>query len=394
MADGPVVDGASTQVGIGGAQPTQKDQQKQKAQKTLVEMVAAAAAKAKAAKAGNPAPANQAKPDADQANAGAQGPSGWERAAGCLRAAGGAFQMGAGAFAMANVEAPVAAQALGAFAIAHGASDWQAGAPVCLGESPRPSPFETTVSAGMQAFGVDPKNADSAARKADIAAAFMTPGGGPAAFSGGVRLGSEAPAIASSATARMLQMGTKTAQEQSLASNITSMAMNAAGGSNDGKKAEDTAAGGSKKPGESGSADKPPTGEFKDPKYTFDAATGQYRDLNTGKFVSPGDLPWPDNYGFASSTRQTVPAGTILDRVGKDTGRFLGEPGSSISARGLPNGSQDLPYHQYRVLKPVDMRVGPASPSAEYGATGGATQYQADLSIKRLIEQGYLEIIK
>ncbi len=275
MVDVPAVDKAGARAGTDGAQPQKSDAQKREdRQNALVAAVAAAKAKAaaKAAKPGNTKQDDQAKPEANQAAPGgwspnhkgwdtAQGtqapePSSWERALGCLRAAGGAFQMGAGVFAMANAEVPGVAQAAGAFAIAHGYSDWKAGSSVCLGNKPKPSPFETTVSAGMQAFGVDPKNADSAARKADMAAAFMTPGGGPAAFSGAVRAGSKAPALATSLTARL---ATK-AQGQSLAANATAMAMSAAGG-NGGEKAESTAASESKKPGKAEATDNAKTAE-------------------------------------------------------------------------------------------------------------------------------------
>ena len=41
-------------------------------------------------------------------------------------------------------------------------------------------------------------------------------------------------------------------------------------------------------------------------KYAFDARTGQYRDLATGRFVSPRDLPWPSSRGFASNPVDTT----------------------------------------------------------------------------------------
>ncbi len=35
-----------------------------------------------------------------------------------------------------------------------------------------------------------------------------------------------------------------------------------------------------------------------------------------------------------------MPVGKVLDRYGEPSGRFLGEPGSSISARGMPQGAE------------------------------------------------------
>ena len=100
------------------------------------------------------------------------------------------------------------------------------------------------------------------------------------------------------------------------------------------------------------------------------------------------------NAGFESSTRQTVGAGTVLDRYGALTGRFLGQPGATISERGMAPGSQNMPYTQLRVIKPFDAQVGPAAGVNDFGATGGAKQYLPGRSIQQLIDQGFLEVIK
>lgn len=139
---------------------------------------------------------------------------------------------------------------------------------------------------------------------------------------------------------------------------------------------------------------RPPIGDFGVARYMFDAKTGQYRDLHNGHFISPRDLPWPDNAGFITSTRQIVKPGTILDRLGKDTGRFLGQPGASISARGMAKGAEAMEYTQYRVLKEIEMRVGAAAPVSDFGAKGGTTQYLSPRSIRQLVDDGYLEVVK
>lgn len=119
-----------------------------------------------------------------------------------------------------------------------------------------------------------------------------------------------------------------------------------------------------------------------------------WRDTTTGRFVAARDLPWPSNAGFASSAKQAVKTGTILDRYGSPTGRFLGEPGATISQRGMAAGSEGLPYARYRVLKPFDAQVGPAAPVPGFGASGGATQYLPGNNIQWLIDNGFLELIK
>ncbi len=129
-------------------------------------------------------------------------------------------------------------------------------------------------------------------------------------------------------------------------------------------------------------------------KYVFDASTGNYRDIATGRFVSPRDLPWPSNAGFASSTRQTIKPGTVLDRYGKPSGRFLGEPGSSISARGMAPGSEGMPHMRYRVLKEFDAQVGPAAAVPDFGAAGGATQYAPSKTVQWLLDNEFLEVVE
>jgi hypothetical protein len=45
-------------------------------------------------------------------------------------------------------------------------------------------------------------------------------------------------------------------------------------------------------------------------------------------------------------------------------------------------------YHQYEVLHKIPAWAGPAAPAL--GKTGGATQYYTNLSIKQLLDRGFL----
>jgi len=125
-------------------------------------------------------------------------------------------------------------------------------------------------------------------------------------------------------------------------------------------------------------------------KFTYDAGIRRYRNAQTGQLVAQRNLPYPTNGGFASSARQTLSPGLLVDRYGRPTGRVAGVPGASISERGLPPGSENLEYHQYEVLKPFAADVGPAAAVREFGAAGGKTQYAFDVPIGELIRQGYL----
>lgn len=138
------------------------------------------------------------------------------------------------------------------------------------------------------------------------------------------------------------------------------------------------------------SASSPKTGG----RYVYDARTGNYRDLTNGRFVAARNLPWPSNAGFASSKIETVPAGTVLDRFGSPSGRFLSHPGATISQRGMAPGSDALPYTQYRVLKPFDAQIGPAAEVSAFNAVGGATQCLPGKSVQWLVDNNFLEVIK
>ncbi len=126
------------------------------------------------------------------------------------------------------------------------------------------------------------------------------------------------------------------------------------------------------------------------PQYVFDGAAGRYRDVASGRFAAARDLPWPGNRGFSSSAPGTLSPGTVIDRYGSTSGRYAGQPGATISQRGMAQGSEAMRYSQYEVLKPLPAQIGPAAPVPAFGAEGGAAQYLFDSSLSDLIGQGYL----
>lgn len=130
------------------------------------------------------------------------------------------------------------------------------------------------------------------------------------------------------------------------------------------------------------------------PQFIYDAKAGRYRETSTGQFVAARNLPWPDNAGFSSSTKKTLQPGKILDRYGNTDGRFLGEPGTTISQKGMASGAEEMPYRQYQVLKPLEVRVGPAAPVPQFNATGGATQYLPGHTVDQLVKDGFIKEIK
>ncbi len=130
-------------------------------------------------------------------------------------------------------------------------------------------------------------------------------------------------------------------------------------------------------------------------RYIYDVKNGRYRDLKTGKFVAKRELPYPKNRGFKNSKITTIKPGTEIDRYGKLSGSYAGQPGASVSQRGMPPGPEKLPYRKFRVVKKIPVEVGPAAEVPEFAATGGAKQYNLyENSIEYYLKKGYLEEIK
>jgi len=134
----------------------------------------------------------------------------------------------------------------------------------------------------------------------------------------------------------------------------------------------------------------PPAGPAR---FVYDPTIARYRDTQTGRIVAQRDLPWPSNDGFASRRDDVLNPGTIIDRYGRPSGRYAGEPGASISERGLPPGTEALGYRRYEVVQPLPVEVGPAAGVKAFGAKGGATQYYFKRSIADLVKSGHLREI-
>ena len=57
-------------------------------------------------------------------------------------------------------------------------------------------------------------------------------------------------------------------------------------------------------------------------------------------------------------------------------------------------GADQLPYHQYRVIRPFEAQAGPAAAVPAFGAVGGGTQYLTGKSIQWLLDNGYIEVLR
>ncbi len=102
-----------------------------------------------------------------------------------------------------------------------------------------------------------------------------------------------------------------------------------------------------------------------------------------------GSIKWPPNSGFQGKpVTKTLKPGTVVDRYGGDTGKFVSPQGTPYANRSLPPGSDARPYSAYEVVKPIDVQSGKIAPW--FDQPGGGTQYQFTQSIENLIQSGYL----
>ena len=106
-----------------------------------------------------------------------------------------------------------------------------------------------------------------------------------------------------------------------------------------------------------------------------------------------GSTWWPDNDGFVGTPSQTtLQPGTMIDRYGSDSGKFVAPIDTPYSARSLPPGSENSAFYTYEVLKPFDVNSGTSAPW--FDQPGGGIQYQLPMSIRELRRYGYIKIIK
>jgi RHS repeat-associated protein len=106
---------------------------------------------------------------------------------------------------------------------------------------------------------------------------------------------------------------------------------------------------------------------------------------------SPAITSWPPNDGFLFYEKVTLQPGTIIDRYGAPTGRFTAPYGTPFEMRSMPPKDINKELHVYEVLKPLEVKAGPALPW--FGQPGLGTQYEFPRNIQRLAAEGYLREI-
>lgn len=105
----------------------------------------------------------------------------------------------------------------------------------------------------------------------------------------------------------------------------------------------------------------------------------------------PARSPWPGNSGFIEGTveRKFLMPGEVVDRYGFGGGRFVSPAGTSVEARALRPGTENLPFNTYRVVKPFEVNAGGVQPW--FGQRGLGTQYELPVSVNVLLKRRIIE---
>jgi len=103
---------------------------------------------------------------------------------------------------------------------------------------------------------------------------------------------------------------------------------------------------------------------------------------------------WPKNRGFLKTpNRKFLMPGEVISRYGFEGGKFVSPEGVPFEMRGLPpEYSATKPYHVYEVVKPFEIKYGPAAPA--FNQIGLGMQYELPVSIEKLLERGVIKRVR
>ena len=107
-------------------------------------------------------------------------------------------------------------------------------------------------------------------------------------------------------------------------------------------------------------------------------------------YADDGRPIYPSNDGAVGViVTVTLPAGDLLTRYGKPTGRYVSPDGMTFEQRALPSTTSEGDFHVYRVERPIDgVQKGKIAPW--FGRTGGGIQYKLPDRIVNLMEASML----
>lgn len=103
-------------------------------------------------------------------------------------------------------------------------------------------------------------------------------------------------------------------------------------------------------------------------------------------------VSWPPNDGCADAqVSETIPAGTLIDRFGNESGSIFGYPKDSFKSRSVPFVCKELDYRVYKVLKPLPVKACKAAPW--FGEPGGAKELLAAKHAQTLVAEKSIEMV-
>lgn len=97
-------------------------------------------------------------------------------------------------------------------------------------------------------------------------------------------------------------------------------------------------------------------------------------------------VDWPQNDGcVANPVDEILPAGTLIDRFGLQTGSYFSPRGASFKSRATPYICKSMDYRVYKVT--TNLTVHTCRAAAWFGLIGGAKQYKTDEPAQALADK-------
>lgn len=102
-------------------------------------------------------------------------------------------------------------------------------------------------------------------------------------------------------------------------------------------------------------------------------------------------FPPKDGFDGPSETK-TLPPGTLVDRYGPPSGRFLAPTDATYEARALPYDQTKMDYYRYEVVTALDVEAGKIVPW--FDQSGGGVQYKTKKPVRQLLIEGALKEVQ
>ncbi len=111
------------------------------------------------------------------------------------------------------------------------------------------------------------------------------------------------------------------------------------------------------------------------------------------RYTGPAGHRWPASESVPEGGAEpgepvVLEPDTVLDALGAGTGWIAAPDGTAFTRRSLPPEYLELPYHRYRVLRPLPVWWAVSEPW--FAGTGGGVRYRLTHSLAELVALGHL----